>query len=60
MSLKDKEIKKRAENILESLSDLGNYDKFKVLIKAADKSIGVWDTVDTENIKELISKRKGN
>ena len=60
MSLKDKEIKKRAENILESLSNLDNYDKFKVLIKAADKSIGVWDDEDIENIKELISNRKGN
>ena len=37
------EIKERAEGILESLNDLDNYDKFKVLSMAADKSVSVWE-----------------
>ena len=41
------EIIERAERILESLSGVDNYDKFRILIKAADKSIGLWEEVES-------------
>lgn len=41
--INDKEVRERAKNILESLSDLDIQDKFKVLIRAIDKGIPVWE-----------------
>lgn len=44
--ISDKEIRERAENILERLSDLDNGDKFKVLIMAINTGIPAWEVVE--------------
>ena len=43
MAINDKEIRERAKSILESLSDIDNHDKFKVLLMAIDEGVPVWE-----------------
>lgn len=42
-ALTDKEVREKAKNILEHLSDIDIQDKFKVLIWAINEGVPVWE-----------------